>query len=862
MLTSTSAKAPASAPPAAGIQIPVVTAQKWVLSNGLTIIVQEDRSAPVASVQAWCETGSIHEGRHLGAGLSHILEHMLFKGTATRRNSEIAQKIQDAGGYINAYTSYDRTVFWIDIPARGVPDALDILSDAMMNSTLPPDEYQKEQEVIRREFAMGHDDPDRMHSLALFATAFAVSPIRSPVIGFLDVFNGLTRDDVMEYYKARYVPNNLFFVVTGDVDAQKIHDQLEAFFAAYPRKSLPLVYIPEEPGQLSHRESHAEFSTQLTRLSLAWHIPGITSPDMPALDLLSNILGTGRSSILYRKLREERGLVASVSAFTYAPANTGLFGMDATLEAANRGETRRMMLAILEDLKKDGVSATDLEKAKKQSLSQHLQGLATMRGIASDLGSNWLQTRNLNFSHEYLNALQGVIADNIQGVLGKYFDDSNLTEVSLNPPGTLLNDEETAVSVKAGEIQKFILPTGLRLLVREDPRLPLVSAVACFKAGLLAETPRDNGITKLFSKVVIKGTTTRTADQIAGQIEAVGGSIGADAGSNSVSILVDVTQPDLKLALDILSDVVTNAAMPEDAIKREKEFQLAIIKDEDDQPTMVARKLMRANLFPGHPYGLRASGTPESVAGLGRRDLLDFQKKYITGSNGVIAVFGDVKAPEVRDLVAEAFAKLPVGAPQLADPPQPKPVEKAITVVENTVKSQAILMFGFLGADLANPDHDALELIHIASSDLGSRFFIRIREKMGAAYFVGASQAPGLVRGPFVFYAGTSPQQADAVVPELLDEIRKLAGNGLAPGELARAKEKMLGRQDIHNQSNDAFAVTAALDELYGLGFDHYKKMKESVEKITLDDVKRVANKYFENKPAVLVIVRPKSQPG
>src|SRR5450432_4330513 len=226
MLTAAELNAvpPGSSP---AITFPPVTAAKWTLSNGLAIIVQADRSAPVASVQAWCGTGSIDEAEHLGAGLSHILEHMLFKGTKTRTTNAIAQSVQDQGGYINAYTSFDRTVYWIDVPREGVASALEILSDAMMNSTLPPEEYKKEQEVIRREFAMGYDDPDRMVWLSLFATAFREHPYRLPVIGHIEIYNKLSRDDVMEYYKARYVPNNLFFVVVGDVDAEKVRAQLE-----------------------------------------------------------------------------------------------------------------------------------------------------------------------------------------------------------------------------------------------------------------------------------------------------------------------------------------------------------------------------------------------------------------------------------------------------------------------------------------------------------------------------------------------------------------------------------------------------------------------------------------------------------
>src|SRR5213594_3239196 len=426
----------------AAITFPLSTAQKWILSNGLTIIVQEDRSAPVASVQAWCATGSIYEDRHLGAGLSHILEHMLFKGTKTRSTNQIAQKIQDVGGYINAYTSFDRTVFWIDVPKDGVPAALSILSDAMMNSTLPPEEYAKEQEVIRREFAMGLDDPDRQAGLLLFATAYQRHPYRLPVIGEMEIYNQLSQEQVMQYYKSRYVPNNLTFIVVGDVDAERVHQQLADFFKSYPEKSLKPVFVPEEPPQLGRREVHNEFATELSRLSLAWHIPEITHPDVPALDLLAGILGDGRSSRLYQRVREQAGLAYSVSAFSYTPGDPGLFGVDATVDPKKRDAAQQLILQMIDELKQNGVTAEELAKSKKTSLSHHLDALTTMRGQASDLGSNWLLTRNLNFSRDYLTAVQRVTLDDILRVAAKYLVDQNLTVASLNPKGSLATKTE------------------------------------------------------------------------------------------------------------------------------------------------------------------------------------------------------------------------------------------------------------------------------------------------------------------------------------------------------------------------------------------------------------------------------------
>src|SRR5437867_11903301 len=552
----------ASTEPSSVINFPPSAAQKWILPNGLTIIVQEDHSAPVASVQAWCATGSIYEDQHLGAGLSHILEHMLFKGTKTRSNNEIARKIQDVGGYINAYTSFDRTVFWIDVPKDGIATALDVLADAMMNSTLPPEEYQKEQEVIRREFAMGMDDPDRMATLLLFATAYQRHPYRFRFIGEIEIYNQLTQEQVMQYYKTRYVPNNLTFLVVGDVDAQKVRQQLTELFKPYPEKWLQPVFVPAEPPQLGRREVHKEFSTELTHLSLAWHIPEVTNPDVPALDLLSTNLGDGRSSRLYRRVRAEAGLAYRISAFSYTPGDPGLFGIDATLDPQKREAAEQLVLRILDEVKQAGVTTEELMKAKKISLSHHLGALTTMRGQASDIGSNWLLTRNLNFSRDYLDAVQKVTLDDIKRVAAKYLTNDNLTTVSLNPKGSLVAKAEGAKVAAAAEIQKFELANGLRLLVREDRRLPLVAMGAVFRGGLLAETPQTNGITRLMATVLLKGTKTRTAEQIANQIEAVGGSIASNAGNNTFNLSLAVTKPDLKLGVELLSDVLLNATMP------------------------------------------------------------------------------------------------------------------------------------------------------------------------------------------------------------------------------------------------------------------------------------------------------------
>ncbi len=851
------------APPSAPIQFPRSSAHKHILPNGLILLVQEDRSAPVASVQAWVGTGSIHEGEHLGAGLSHLVEHMLFKGTETRTTNAIAQSVQDEGGYINAYTSFDRTVYWIDVPKAGAATAIDLLADACMNSTLPADELVKEQEVIRREFAMVNDDPDRVNSQQLFSTAYREHPYRYPVIGYLDVFNGLTRDNVMAYYKARYVPNNIVFVVVGDVDEVAVVTQLETYFAAYPRQAMPPVLITAEPPQLGQRVSQRDFPTELSRLVLSWHIPNVTHPDVPALDVLATALGEGRSSRLYRQVREERKLVHFISAFSYVPAQPGLFGVDATTDPDKREAAETATREIIAQIQRDGLTAPELEKAKRSILSNQLGALVTMRGQASDIGTNWLLTGNLDFSRDYLQAIQQVSVDDIALVARRYLRDDKCTVCTLDPEGFGTKAAQAAPVVRsAGEIQRFELSNGLRLLVREDARLPLVYLDAVFRGGLLAETAADNGLTKLFSRVLLKGTTTRTSDQIADEVEAVGGSISSEAGNNSFSVSVEVMQPDLDLGLDVLADVLLNATLPAEVVEREKAVQAAAIKSEDEHMTSIARNLLRSTMFGTHPYALRTSGSAEAVAGLDRERLVAFQRQYLVARNGVIAVFGNVQAEAVREQVEALFADMPAGDLALTSPPEPEKLAESRVVEKFEDKEQAVLMVGYQGANVSSEDRHALELIDEASSDLGSRFFIRIREELGLAYFVGSSQMLGLVPGLFTFYVGTDPKKVDLVRAAFTEEIAHLAENGLTPEELTRAKKKLLGKQAIAHQSNASLAYTSALDELYGLGYLNYQAMAAALEKITLDEVRGVAQRYFQGKPSITAIVRPENQPS
>ena len=827
------------------------------LDNGLTIIVREDHSAPVVSAQAWAMTGSIHEGRWLGSGMSHVLEHMLFKGTATRPASRIDQEVQEAGGYMNAYTSFDRTVYYIDVPNTGATKAIDILCDIMQHATLPAEEMAKEKQVILREMDMNQDDPHRRSGRRLFETAYTRSPYRLTVIGYPDIYNELQQDDILAYYRERYAPNNVFFVVAGDVNPAEVVAQIKLAYANSKAKPVPPPVLVAEPKQAATREIVEEAPIELGHFHFAWHIPDLRHPDVPALDVLAVLLGSGRSSRLYRQVREKQGLVNSADAWTYSPGAPGLFGMSAVVDADKYERARAAMLAEVESLKSRPVTAAELRKAVKQFLSATLATRKTMAGQAQDLGGSWLAANDLNFSERYLATVRRLTPADLRRVAREYLTTNNRTLYVLLPKGTATKTATTVATVSEQTIQKVTLPNGLRLLLKEDHRLPFVEFRAVLRGGVLAESSANNGISQLLAKLLLKGTKTRSAGEIATGIESLGGSIDTYGGNNSFGVNVECLSGDFDRGLALLADVILNPTFPAPALDRERQIQLAGIRAQKDELLRSAGLAMRREMFGAAGYGLDSLGTEASVNAIQPADLKSFHRKLVTPDNCVLAIFGDFKAAKVKAAVQKALGKWKAtGIPVSAAVEAP-----ALTSVRRTVetrdKKQAVLMIGFPGTTLLAEDRYALELLQEACSDLGSRLFIRIRDQLGLAYYVGAQNFMGLTPGYFAFYTGTHPEKAELVEQELLKEAGLLRAEGLTAEELSRAKAKIIGQKKIARQDLGGLAMQTALDELYGLGYANSDAEEARYQAVTLEEVRAVANRYLVPAACVISVVRP-----
>ena len=830
--------------------------RRVLLDNGMIGLIKRDASAPVVAVQIWVGTGSVHEENHLGAGLSHYMEHMIFKGTPTRGPAEITKAIDEAGGEINAYTAQDRTVFHADLPGKNWKVGVDVLSDAVMNAVFPEEEWEREKDVILREFAMGYDSPEREMNKLLWSTAFRVHPYRLPVIGYEEIFRTITRDDLLAFFRRHYVPDNMIVAVVGDVEVAEVESYLRAVFQNFTRRTRAPVQVPQEPPQVAPREGRKTGAYEVTRGTLAWHTVDLSHPDAPALDVLAAVVGHGRSARLEVELKERRRLVHSIDAWSFTPREPGLFGLSFTCEPDQEADVLAALDEQLASWLTQPFAEEEIAKARRQTLVQELAQLQTASGQASSYASGEFYAGNPRFSEIYLQRLQAITPERLREVAARYLTPDNRSLAVLAP-------ENPSAAAAAGEhhepalnVQRLELSNGVPLIVREDRRLPFVYITAAFTGGLLAETETNNGAFALMSELLTRGTTTLTAEQLASEVETLGAGLSSFSGRSSFGLQGQALTSDINRLLDLLADCLLHPTFPLEELEKQRTLQLAGLRQQREQPMYVAQRALRETLFPHHPYRWDAAGQESTVSRLSREDMLALHAQYVGCSNMAISIFGDISAEEARALAESHFAGLPAGVGRVthvdAEPPA-LPARKE----QQEPREQAILLMAYPSFGARDARNDALSVLQKALSGLSSDLGIEIREKRGLVYFVGAFSLMALDPGFFAFYAGTQAAALPEVEQLINEQAQRLAKDGLREEEFRRAVEQLVAAQDMSLQNNADLATGCAINELYGLSYRYGLEQRERLERLTPQDVQRVAAQLLGADRQAVSVVKP-----
>jgi zinc protease len=833
------------------------------LKNGLTVLVQENHVAPVATVRCYVKnTGGMMEGRWLGMGLSHLLEHLVAGGSTTKRSEDEIEKIIDRfGGASNAYTSAAQTAYFIDCPTGNVMTCVDLIAEQMQFAKISEDEYAREKEVVQRELADGEVDRRRVMWKMLQETVYPDHPARTPTIGYLDVLKTATRQDCIEFYKERYVPNNQVFVVVGDIETDLVLDRIAGAYAETPRGRE--TYIPMEPKklQLSPREAVHEMDGKTFEVMLAWPTVELSNNDLYALDVAAYILGQGESSRLVQKVKYEKQLALSVSTASYTPSYVkGLFVVSSTMEPSNRAAAIEEILSEVYRLCKEPVSAEELEKAKKQKAAELVFGQQTVQQTARSIGQSVISVDDPLFDIKYVENIQKVTAEQIQDVARRFLVPERLNTVMIAPLGESPKKKDEGGSGDQGEIHAVKLPNGVRVLIKRHSHLPLVSMQAYVLGGQLIDTPKTAGRARLVGKMLDKGTAKYSAEQIANYFDSIGGTFSTASGRNTLFASATVLRDDYPKAFGILADCFLRSTFPPEEFEKVKRLALGEIARRDDNPQQQILELFYDQLPLSSPYHLLQGGKKETVEPLTVDDIRGFHQKYFKADNLIVTIFGDVETEEAVKMALKQFGQVPAGDKDVQiDFDRSNALPKSIVKHKKVNKDTAMVLLGYPEVSILDKeDYAALTVLDAIMSGYsypGGWLHKELRGE-GLVYMVHAFQITGPAPGFFSVISKTRPEMLSEVVGRIEKNMKKARDGKITKEEFDTAVEMIISLHAQENTTIGEQARQAALDDLYGLGYNYEKGFSDRIKAVTLDKVIEVARKYLSGN-SVLVTISP-----
>lgn len=837
---------------------------RHVLPNGLTLVILEDHASPLVAFHAVVRTGSATEGEYVGSGISHVVEHMLFKGTQRRPVGAVEREARSYGGAAQGFTTYDTTSYQLTVNRSHWSEAADLLVDALFFPTLDPQELAKERDVVLRELRLRRDDPAQVAWDLLFAQAYRVHPYRIPIIGYEEPMSRLTSEDLRTYHTRHYLPNATVIGVVGAVDPEEVIRRFEALTEKLPPGRVALTPLPEEPMPVGPRESAQEADVQLATVAVGFASVSTHHPDLYALDLLSWIMGGGRGSRLERALKET-GLVHSVGSWNYTPPHRGLLVISMRADPDRVEKAVEALFQELNQIRQKPIPEPELQAARKAFLREYLGGRQTVSGQASDLASYEVLVGDPLFALRYLEEMNRLGPDDLRRVAEKYLQPERATTVRLIPRGTAgALSRQAHPEEKEGQpssIQKVTLANGMRVLLKADHRLPLVTFHVAMMGGVRFETLQTNGLSQLTARMLLRGTQRHPAPELIEELKRMGAEADPFSGRNSLGFTLQAVAEEAIPAASLLGEILHGSAFPAEELERERRLGLAGLKAQEEDPFSWGLRRLVATLFTQHPYRLDPSGSPEAWGRLTRDDTLNFYRQVADPRQMVLAVVGDFQPDSMRKTLEQALGNLKggeQGPPRIpAEPPRQGPREHR----EVTPRREAVLLIGFPGISLEDPRLPAVDLAEAILSGGAGRLFTEVREKKGLAYTVGAFAVHGLDPGFFVLYAVADPAHLDEVRQALLAEVDRLRHQSVPAEELEEARQGLLGARRIARQSQAHQAAQMAGDEMYGLGFDFSQKHDERIAAVTAQEIRSAIRDLLDPDRCVVVIGQPGKSP-
>jgi len=856
---------------------------KYILENGLTVLVKTCKVVPKVSTQLWYNVGSKHE-KTGQRGIAHLIEHMIFKGTATLSECDIDAITRKLSGYCNAFTSFDYTGYVFDFPTQHWSEALPIMADCMRNCTFKQEFLNSELKAVIQELKLYKDDYLRYLLEGMITDIFYDHPYRYPIIGYKQDLWSLKREELLSFYNEHYIPNNATLVVVGDVDPEEVRDLASKSFSKikpnFDYKQTEFYHSPDL------RSTNLTFYRDVKQplLVLGWTVSGLKQKDDYLVNLIAHIFSSGRGSRLYKLLVDIHELVTEIDAFNYDLFDYGILFI--YLRPKDIKDSQRIIDIInqeIEKIIKHGVTDFEILRASKRVEVDHLGVLENIEKQSYAIGQYFLSTGDENFLYNYTSYPKENLSEKIKQFFGNYLLKGFMHQGQVLPipdeQGKAawlklqqISDEEDqrvlskvlrteaieqgkcVLSIHAKEPKVFDYPkadidclnNGLRLFYNDNENLPKIDFLLDFKAKHFYDPRNLQGLGAFVSAMLEEGTKNYSAVEFADVLESLGMNLRADAGYLALSLL----SGDLVKGLELVTELLTNAVFDPENIERVREQLLADLHEYWDEPSSFVKQLIRDEIYKDHPYSKNPMGTLESIKKINRADLIEYYRKYLTPVDTRLSLVGDVKnydLQEVADHIMSSWTGKPVDDIQY---PEIAPVfYKEINYP--MARDQVVLCYAGLSVRRTDPDYDKLLVFDqiftggILSS-MGSRLF-DIRTRTGLFYTIGGSLISNVDVEPGLIMIKTIVSNDRLVEAEkAIEEVIANATENITETEFSQAKQAIINTLVDNFSSNYKTAATFLFKDKYRLSDDYFDDRAKQILAVDLNEMKEVVKRYLD----------------
>ena len=826
------------------------TVQK--LPNGQTVVVYPIKDNPIVTIDTWIKTGSVNE-TDTNNGVAHFLEHLFFKGTKAYPTGEMDKILESKGAVINAATSKDFTHYYITIPSEYFETAMDLHSDMLLNPQIPRKELEKERKVVLEEIAKDGNTPSKKVYDNLNDLMYSKHPYKRKVIGTTDIIGTIRREEIIDYFNNYYAPSNMITLVVGNVEPEKAVTKIQQSFNQGYKK--PIKKFFKKEAQLTTQKRKVDYTdTQSGYMMIGFRGVDITNSETFALDVLAEILGGGKSSRLYRDIKEQKGLAYSISASNGSYRDDGIFYITSNFTPTSQEKLEKAIFDEIINIQKYGITDEELQRAKNIIIQDTYYSRESTSNISNELGYIMTLTNSSNLYDTYVDNIKKVTTQDVVAAAKKYLG-VNKSAVSIILPETMKNSVENKdtkihtaekISENNGTV-KYKVDNGSTLLINQNKNNDIIAMSIIAKGGEFLEKIPGEGT--LAASVMLKGTKKYSAQELAQILDENGIIIEPSCSEDFFSINVQTTTAQLEKTMEILDEIINNSTFDEYEIEKKRTEILNKIKQRRDVPMNIALENFKTIIFENSVYSHSNKILEKTLPTVQKNDIVNYYNKILDSKNVIVSINGNVDSNKMiadfgRILKNKNIPVVNYNNYHVTKTTAPKCISQNIKDLQT-----AWLFLGWQTTGVQNKkDFVTLKVMNtILGSGMSSRLFRNLREQDGLAYQLGSSYSPKMLGGIFMTYIGTNPDTLDYSKKKILSEIEHFKMEFVSDTELNNAKDRLKGSFVIAMETNSEKATNIGLFETYGFGYDFLNEYVKMIDEVTASDIISIANKYFNN---------------